>query len=393
MGKTELMKVMYWLDEMRWCSESNYNLIRNEYFANLSDDKKILVHWILYITDRQMPFEKIWKEGGYVFSGIVNEFACGCSYHSLESFVQHDQEKLKFSYDGHSFASRFVSTDLKCILLTLRNLSIPDYDRNIVTYINKTFNVYKHLVIANKALGANNINLIAFILYLLSYKHVKNNQGADEKRTIKHYFTEVDNFHDSFKQIINDQIHFNKEYREFIKNRFDSKKRVWCSVRDYLKSKEFHKCFINALAALPNNEYLSEIMEDESEQFNLELPGDVWNLKSSFIDNLVVPNLGLKSTNYSKALREALQRPYYPELFDLTFDFVPRMCSSPANLINNSMCKICFFGNSGMGMYCHKDKNMACPVLMISCGYFSMCVPEKCPIAEKIGIGICREMT
>ena len=146
MGQNELMRVIQWLDEKRWCSETNYNLIRNSIFDNLADDKKILVHWISYITDRQMPFEKIWTDGGIVFAGIIYEYSNGRKYDDLKKFINIDNNKIKFQYNENTFASRFVSTDLKSILLTLKILSSDLYNGNLLEYINQVFNRYQHLV-------------------------------------------------------------------------------------------------------------------------------------------------------------------------------------------------------------------------------------------------------
>lgn len=392
MGQNELMRVIQWLDEKRWCSETNYNLIRNSIFDNLADDKKILVHWISYITDRQMPFEKIWTDGGIVFAGMIDEYSNGCEYDDLKKFINIDNNKIKFQYNENTFASRFVSTDLKSILLTLKILS-EDFNKNLLEYINKTFNDYKRLVEENKNIGANNVNLIAFILYLMSYKFIENNKPNEGEKQIAKYFDEVDSYYDNFNRTIKNLDYFSKEYIEFVKYRFENKKRVWCCVRDYLKSKEFNKYFMGALLKIDNNLKLVDVINDESECYNLELPGDVWNMNALFIKKLVEPNLGLYTKNYSKELRKILESPYYPELFDLTFDFVPRMCANSANAINKSMCEVCIFGKSGMKMYCHGDSTKACPIIMISCGYNVACNKENCPVYEGTSAGLCHEIS
>jgi len=393
LGYTELMRVIQWLDEKRWCSETNYNLIRNKIFDRLTDDKKVLVHWLSYITDRQMPFEKIWTDGGIVFSGIIDEYARGHEYNKLEIFVEKDiEEKIKFRYKENTFASRFVSTDLKSILLTLKILSDQVYGRNILSYINQTFNQYNHLVEKNQSVGANNVNYIAFILYLLSYRFIGNNKPSEGKKEIRDYFDEVNSYYKLLINTLNSQDAFNREYRIFIKARFESKKRVWCCIRDYLKSKEFHKYFVSALEGMENNSILMSVVEDKCEHYHLELPGDVWNMNPAFNDNLVKANLKITSKNFAKELRKTLRAPYYPELFDLTFDFVPRMCANPANIINGCMCQICIFGKSGMKIYCHADSSKACPILMISCGYNVACDKNKCPVFEGVGVSLCREM-
>ena len=58
-------------DDARWSSETNYNLI-NYFSDDLTDDDKLLTHWLCYITDRQMEFRRIWDVGGYIVSNIIN---------------------------------------------------------------------------------------------------------------------------------------------------------------------------------------------------------------------------------------------------------------------------------------------------------------------------------
>ena len=66
-----VFQIIAFFDEIRWNSASNYNLI-NYYRDDLSDDNKLLTHWLCYITDRQMAFERIWDVGGFIFSELVD---------------------------------------------------------------------------------------------------------------------------------------------------------------------------------------------------------------------------------------------------------------------------------------------------------------------------------
>ena len=66
-----LFEITNFLDNARWLSKENYNLI-NFFTTGLSDDEKLLTHWLCYITDRQMPFRRIWDIGGFIFSELVN---------------------------------------------------------------------------------------------------------------------------------------------------------------------------------------------------------------------------------------------------------------------------------------------------------------------------------
>ena len=69
----EIFQIISFYDKVRWNSISNYNLI-NFYKTDLNDDTKLLTHWLCYISDRQMAFERIWEVGGFVFSELTNNF-------------------------------------------------------------------------------------------------------------------------------------------------------------------------------------------------------------------------------------------------------------------------------------------------------------------------------
>jgi len=336
-----------------------------------------------------MPFEKVWIDGGYVFSGIIKEYIDNkVAYEDLKNFIniwkEESKYKIKFVYNNREFASRFISTDLKSILLTMRILL--DYDNNIVKYINDLFSKYQYLVNKYEKEEANSLNLIAFILHILSYEFIKQGSKASQNE----YFEEIEVYYHKHTELINDVIKFERGYKNFIYKRFEGKKRVWCCVRDYTKSKEFNGYIINSLRRLENSKFSLAVFQDETQYYHLELPGDVWNLREEFIENLIRNNLNIKSKNIPKELRKNMEYPYYPEQFDLTFDFVPRMCSSASNIINKTMCNICFFGPSGMTDYCHADTNLKCPILMISCDYSVDCVPANCPIKMSRSKGLCK---
>ena len=70
MNFDNLFEKINFLDNARWESKYNYNLIN--FFKNgLSNNEKLLTHWLCYITDRQMSFMRIWDIGGFIFSELV----------------------------------------------------------------------------------------------------------------------------------------------------------------------------------------------------------------------------------------------------------------------------------------------------------------------------------
>ena len=69
-----------------------------------------------------------------------------------------------------------------------------------------------------------------------------------------------------------------------------------------------------------------------------------------------------------------------PEQFDITFDFVPRMCTQ-------SNCSLCPYGKEiGLGQdlskICIKDSSKYCPVVLVCCGYKKMCDPNNCTLID-----------
>jgi hypothetical protein len=382
-NKDRLLKMIEWLDQRRWNSKTNYNIIQNKVFnKELSNSEKILVHWLSYITDRQTPFENVWTKGGIVFSGIVLDYRKGHSSFIDSPFFDSGENGNSFFYKENKFSSRFITTDFKSILLTLKVLE--GYNRNIIEYINKTYNKYSYL--PSQIKEGNPVNLIAFILHSMSYVGIKNNKG---KIQIKDYYLEVEKASQLNSELVSNPYIFKEKYTDFIKNRFSGKKRTWCCVRDYMKS-YFKTYFLGALNELENHEDLKKVVNDGNQLQYLELPGDVWNLNSDFRESLLEPSMGkLSKKNLPKELREKMNKPFYPEQFDLTFDFVPRMCSHPNNKINRAMCKICIFGKSGMNQYCHSNSELLCPITMICCGYENMCDPKNCLIKKEMGKGLC----
>jgi hypothetical protein len=169
-------------------------------------------------------------------------------------------------------------------------------------------------------------------------------------------------------------------------------------VRDYFKKGSFFNKIL--LKALPqHSQTIKKIQEKYMDQ--LELPGDVWNNNSVFKKNLIEPILK-DNTNRKPALiirdsyeknKKLLDFNFYPEQFDLTFDFVPRMCENPNNkIIKGFMCKICPFGPGNILKYCHKQSELNCGIMMYLCGYTVTCNPNDCPIKDNLCKNLCKTL-
>lgn len=378
--KTALIKIfktISWLDDKRWNVGDNYNFV-NFFRDDLTNCERILTHWVCYITDRRMPFEIVWDKGGYVFSELIYEYSRNkltpedILANHYERYKDEQKERFRFkSTNGVTFASRYVTDDHENILQTLKVLNHQKYNRNIIAYI---------VDIMQRFQNKNDL-LIRVVcgLHLLTYQ--LENKKANHEKIIT---------------ILEDDEKFEGKLKEFKRTSTNGKKRLWCCVRDYKKGLS-HEIFSEAIReiAATNAGGLINIW-NKLPMNQIELPGDVWNNSPLFKDNLFANVIELnsipKSWGMPKIIRELYNNQlknneevndFYPEQFDITFDFVPRMC-------NKKLCNVCLFGKNGVESICIPTKDKYCPVALLSCGYIAMCVEDDCILKERISKGICK---
>lgn len=372
----KICKVISWLDDRRWSDDNNYNFI-NFFREDLSNSEKILTHWVCYITDRQMPFEVVWDKGGYIFSELVFKYCrnktplqeiIGEYY---EKYLDKGKERFRFkSSDNITFASRYITDDYQNILNTLKVLNY--YQRSIINFIInilKRFKDKKDLLIR-----------IACGLHLLTYQ--LNGKKANSKETLR---------------ILNDEREFEKKVEYFKKNSTLGKKRLWCCIRDYKKGL-YNKVFAEAIREVAGREASKLIsIWNSLPMEQIELPGDVWNNSSIFRNNLFAKILDIDSIPKTWGMPEIIRYIYkqlkssgeindfYPEQFDITFDFVPRIC-------NKKLCSVCPFGQNGVELVCIPSEDKYCPIALLSCGYMAKCVRKEgdCILRGGVGKGICK---
>lgn len=384
---SEILNVFSGLDDIRWNEATNYNMI-NYCRNDLTAEEKLLTHWLCYITDRQMPFQRVWNVGGYVISQIVRVYSANPGWRVweevLEPFVDmtgshmfikssHDKvnprlERYGISGNDVHFASRYMPEDL---ILIYRTLAILDRvaDRRIARFI--------CMALDEESGIENEIKIMAVALNQLTYLA----GGAVSGVTFNHR-------RDEMRQQATD-FELNTDTNVSLYGR----KRLWCSIRDYLKSPEFNDIFINALR--DNECSCSDRWKRESMQLKaalkvMELPGDVWNNAEIFRDGLFRPYISneRESWDMPRTVREihnliqAQLTRFYPEQLDVTFDFVPRMCQ-------RSMCSVCFFG-AGIRKVCHEKKGLLCPIALYSCGYTHHCDPSSCDFKKDSVRGHCK---
>ena len=401
MMKTEEQKMLEafaitdFIDKARWSDKNNYSEV-NYFNDKMPFEDRILTHYISYITDRQMPFQRIWEIGGYVFSALIEQYVEGyCSTENLlspsfdYSFVEKNQNKeslqfkcdcewdslsvsqqnlLRDSYsDGKVvFRSRFVTTDYRSIyntLYILENIA----DRSLLNYIKIVINLCKN---GNKD---DIVRRIAFGLHLLTYENIKNKlQGESIEKFLENTRKYAQEQCERVEGLLDDYSKFDREYQVFVKKQMYSSKRLWCSIRDYMKWKGYSTFFYNEL-----KDVLEDDIRDVKYLCQLELPGDIWNNNSRFIE-CNFPNKGKEQLNvYLRKEYERLKsdlQAAHVEQFDVTFSLAPRMCETKSC----SSCPYALISGrcNDFEKLCVNDKNKYCPIILHSTGFKFTCVGE-----------------
>lgn len=396
----DIFAITHFIDSARWSNIENYSIIN---YANpdLSFPEKILTHYLTYVADRQMPFQRIWNVGGFVFSRLVEEYST--SSQSIEELVAKyystDENKLSFicsigksltpdqkeklqveNSDGEvEFRSRFVTTDFCSIYYTLYILK--DFaDKSLIEYIKKVIRLHfnSHTNTFDNNYSKDIVRRIAFALYILTYQ---NNKIKKNGQSVEEYIKMIKESSEKQLEIVKDILtnldNFNKKYNKFCKGRMFKCKRVWCALRDYIKGLEFKDFFTKEIKDL-----LSDNIGNIFYLKQLELPGDVWNNNDIFI-KCNFQNRGKKTFN--KYLREAFANQEnninegYVEQFDITFSLAPRMCE-------RKLCTLCPYGilkskEHQFNLLCINDVSKLCPIILHSTGYMFQCIgKERCKL-------------
>lgn len=195
--------------------------------------------------------------------------------------------------------------------------------------------------------------------------------------------------------IFKEESRFKEEFDIWYKNKRFSRKRLWVSLRVYLKlGSPMHEYFQEGLEE-NECESIIKVIGNKDNLKKLELPGDIWNMRF-FSENCLKPiliDLGeYRKTNSGKSIRKAYEKigepeEYYPEQFDVSFHFTPRMCDRELEKFcpfrKNGISKLCWEKN------CSEGKGEYCPVLLFSCGYEYECNPDECPVVEGLEKNLC----
>ena len=386
---TDILRVIAWLDEKRWSPSNVPFMIRdlsNPVFKTLTWQQQILVHWLCYITDRMRPWEEVWRDGGQVFSKLVKEYSKATietASDVLEIFSR-DQGFMKKPEKGEidsfvlkvqqekTYTVRYPD-DLYSISRTL--VLLLDHRKDLINFISNNSHLW-----ANKQ---DNIARMSLLLFLLSYNDLDKTFRSLSGRNKDKFLEKVSRYKTSLSHTI---ANFDRAFSRWNRSEKYKYKRLWAATRDYIKLNYFSQNFLTHFS-LPR---------DWNILFQLEFPGDIWNirfakmiLKPVLKDERVFGQQVFLESSASKTLRRMFQwlrvgSDYYPEQFDVSFDFAPRMCE-------NGFCDLCPFGTGSIEIcFEGKEGGKSCPVALFTCGYRSPCNPNGCPIMEKIGIGLCK---
>lgn len=379
-----LFKVIFWLDEKKWETKSNLGAL-NDFIKTIEDlqpAQKILAHWLIDITDRTKRSDPLWRKNspkiknlvkGYEGCSAARDVSRLCKEHLYESNKKKKEWKL---------AIQAFPADVKSIWRTL--IILLDYDKNIIKFMTENVEKWSKDEFTTR---------LAFRLYLLSYKDIggklKKRDVLELLETPRKGEEEVQ----SIRDILCEKSKFEESYKVWKSKRWH--KRLWAALRDYKKHPQLSRIVTDKIEKI-EGETKRKFREENFNKEQLELPGDVWNNKPSFRNNIFAELIELKDVPKSWMMPRIVRQLYdqlkksdknindfYPEQFDVTFNFVPRMCE-------DCRCDVCPFGKDGAKLICIPGERKNCTVALVTCGYLAKCEEEGCVIKGEVGKGICR---
>jgi hypothetical protein len=383
----DLLSIAKFLDDARWSKPENYEIIAHT--TGFSYREITLLHYLLYIMDRQMPYEIIWNKGSLIFSQLVRDYCAGkplcdlLDVKSPSSYVRYTNGNdaiefyIKNKKEEVTFKSRFMSTDYKSIYSTLYVLD-KIANRDLITFCEMVVQAY----IADSYI----IRRLAYALHLMTYEHparlgtALSAYLAKTKIESNEIYQEIDDY---IKPSVPTPRHSGFcSYDDFCKDKTYNSKRLWCSIRDYIMSPVYSKAFLPAINAILAKYGKGKI---QSYTNQLELPGDVWNNNSNFVQCVCNGISKAPTTPFNKFLREKIYSASDDiACFDVSFSLVPRICDG------NLDCASCPFGlikvpplKHNIVKMCVNDTSKWCPIVLYSTGYKMDCVGKcKCKLMK-----------
>lgn len=366
----EIFKVISWLDDKRWNQVERPDIFAEKVIKakELQPAQKILIHWLIYITNRGKQADILWEKNTPKIKELVARYFA-------DSLLE--KEEVKELCEKHEKENKIGAfpADLESIKRTL--ILLLEYDKDIIGFITRKLPEWK------KKYPEKFCARIAFSLYLLSYKNVGSFAKSEKWRRKKQ--DELNKEMEDVKDTLSDNDKFEKQFERWYGQRWH--KRIWAALRDYKKFISLKDIFINGVTDQTNKKIWKK---DFNKQ--LELPGDIWNVR--FFENCIRPiaeKMGIRGRKAPEVVRNLWEKirskcpESYPEQFDISFDFAPRMCEK-------NLCAICPFGSNGVKLICIPTEDKYCPVALTCCGYVVKCSDKqnKCLLEEGIGKGTCK---
>ena len=310
----------------------------------------------------------------------------GCMYKTLSYLNKNAHEKEKFE-----------DSEQKQIEKSKRIIKSDGYNGSFTEFLREHSNDIYEYDDKSKKINKETTGL-ARALYELTYQRIPQISAPSE--TILDF--------DTFFEYITDQISgaFKKEKKNVndypLQHNRHSLKRMWCVIRDFLVNPVFKACF----KCIIGNGAFNEL---EKKYYKIELPGDVWNNNLRFCqcfwekyvlmyekdnEKLVKTDAnGTKTILWENFKSSGFVRERYdnatenktvwsgclPIDFDITFNFVPRMCEE-------DKCHICPLNPENIDwqkQICQKTNGKKlCPLALYACGIEYPC-KKGCALSKQ----------
>ena len=410
----KIFEIINFFDKCRWSNNENYVLPDMD--CKTEGSAKLLTQWIIYIVDRQMDSTKIATVGGPVFSYIASAFLK--TKKEVSDFLKIGEGDINDCYyikrgksycfnatNGNTFSSRFPLDDYRDLYFTFYTLKKcnpqePTIENYISSIIKKVvgFKDWDNKSSNEKAMYL--LRGVAYGLYLLTYFGNKKTERYqvdksflfDDLKTLSpnEMVKGIDVYSEKRFEKVKEHIDtLDKHigYSADLSNNFELKqsalrfnmKRVWCPLRDFLKYQPLKALLDKALQGKGISNEIRDLLFLDSVKY-LELPGDLWNERANFKRCLTSGN---KKVDFDFYVRKIFEQEKieigYPEQFDITFNFVRRMCEK-------KLCHICPLGSEFEKVEfekfcigeCQGYENKYCPYVALSCGYKHFCTGKDC---------------
>ena len=364
-----LARVVSWLDSARWTGRQPDNpALRVVEGAKAGD--RVLAHWLAYVTNRMRRWEDVWRDGVLIFSRVARDYGVGRPEPSaIDDFLQSYRapaasgKKMRGwrlpEEEGPAYSARYPADDTS-ICRTLRLLahlgwSLADYLGELIHRLHAYPDALRR---------------VAQRLDILTYR-----LEVPEEQAL--------NLLKSEEALADDFVQWDRQAHI-------GRKRLWAALRDYRKpGSKWHDYLQDCGVSWPQENF---------DLAQLELPGDIWNAR--FFEHLVEPlakRAGIEivgnSALVARRIYDVVRRldpgtAFYPEQFDVSFDFAQRMCDTTA-------CWCCPFWKRRSPFttnpveLCRREQGVFCALALTTCGYLTEPGESGCPFCQGLADGLC----